>query len=346
MVKLWVALIIMLWSGGAAYGQVTPGTTSSKTLDGNGNKITSAISGADRGLHIVCLSGCTGGGATQDVNVMQLLGVAPSVTNPFPQRLSTGVAFYDARDRNWTLSSGTDSVAVTNAGLSNLDVLLSTRASEVTLATLLTTTAFQARINTLGQKTMANSTPVVLASDQSSISTLATVSNAFLLDATFTNRFPAGSTPADNESNAVTISRLGTFNYVFDGVAWDRWTGAVSQSGTWNIGTVTTVTTVSAVTAITNTVTTQSATVTLSITGQQAVTTTATALPSNAGREVCIKVVSSGTQTVFYGITGVTTSTGQELLPGEKFCAPVGNSSQFFVIAGGAGSTVAFEVYN
>lgn len=64
---------------------------------------------------------------------------------------------------------------------------------------------------------------------------LVDVSDAFLLDATFTGRFPAGSTPADNESNAVTISRLGTYNYIFDGTTWDRWTGAVSQSGTWNI---------------------------------------------------------------------------------------------------------------
>ena len=51
----------------------------------------------------------------------------------------------------------------------DLDVALSTRASEATLATMLTLAGFQARINTLGQKTMANSTPVVLASDQSSI---------------------------------------------------------------------------------------------------------------------------------------------------------------------------------
>lgn len=42
-------------------------------------------------------------------------------------------------------------------------------AAEATLAGVLTTTAFQARINTLGQKTMVNSTPVVLASDQASI---------------------------------------------------------------------------------------------------------------------------------------------------------------------------------
>lgn len=42
-------------------------------------------------------------------------------------------------------------------------------ATEATLATLLTTAAFQARINTLGQKAMAASTPVVFASDQSAL---------------------------------------------------------------------------------------------------------------------------------------------------------------------------------
>ena len=42
-------------------------------------------------------------------------------------------------------------------------------ATETTLASVLTTTAFQARINTLGSKTSANSTPVVIASDQVAI---------------------------------------------------------------------------------------------------------------------------------------------------------------------------------
>ena len=42
-------------------------------------------------------------------------------------------------------------------------------ATEATLATLLTQAGFEARVNTLGQKTMANSTPVVISSDQSAI---------------------------------------------------------------------------------------------------------------------------------------------------------------------------------
>lgn len=73
--------------------------------------------------------------------------------------------------------------------------------------------------------------------------------SALLLDATLTNRFPAGANPADNESNTSSQSRIGAYSFIFDGAAWDRWTGAVTQGGTWNIGTVTTVT---AVTAISN----------------------------------------------------------------------------------------------
>jgi len=67
---------------------------------------------------------------------------------------------------------------------------------------------------------------------------LVDVSDAFLLDATLTARFPAGTNPADNESNAVNVSRIGAFNYIFDGTTWDRWTGAVSQAGTWNINNI------------------------------------------------------------------------------------------------------------
>lgn len=64
----------------------------------------------------------------------------------------------------------TDPTGTTTQPISAATLPLPTgAATETTLAGVLTTTAFQARINTLGQKTAANSTPVVLASDQSSI---------------------------------------------------------------------------------------------------------------------------------------------------------------------------------
>lgn len=62
--------------------------------------------------------------------------------------------------------------------------------------------------------------------------------SALMLDATFTGRTPAGASPADNESNTNTaLSRIGAFNFIWDsgGSNWDRWTGAVTQSGTWNV---------------------------------------------------------------------------------------------------------------
>lgn len=65
-------------------------------------------------------------------------------------------------------------------------------ATEATLGGVLTTSAFQARINTLGQKTMANSTPVTLASDQSAVPISGTItanigtSGSLALDATLT----------------------------------------------------------------------------------------------------------------------------------------------------------------
>lgn len=58
-----------------------------------------------------------------------------------------------------------------NTSLANLDVLLSTRLAEAT---------FTGRINTLGQKASAASTPVVIASDQSSISVSGPLTDAQL----------------------------------------------------------------------------------------------------------------------------------------------------------------------
>ena len=80
-----------------------------------------------------------GGAAISDVNLIEILGVAPSATNPLPGRLSTGVAYYDARDRNWTLSSGTDSVSAVQSGTWNIGTLTS-----ITNPVAVTGTFFQA----------------------------------------------------------------------------------------------------------------------------------------------------------------------------------------------------------
>jgi hypothetical protein len=84
-------------------------------------------------------------------------------------------------------------------------------ATEVTLAGVLTTTAFQARINTLGQKTMANSTPVTLASDQSSVPVTAAQGTAAGLSGYWpvcitdgTNTMPTADTAARSSFHRVT----------------------------------------------------------------------------------------------------------------------------------------------
>jgi hypothetical protein len=56
-------------------------------------------------------------GVVHDVNLIQVLGVAPSAINPVPSRISNGAAFIDPRDRTWTLASPGDSVAATQSGI-------------------------------------------------------------------------------------------------------------------------------------------------------------------------------------------------------------------------------------
>ena len=72
-----------------------------------------------------------------------------------------------------TVSSG--SVSVSGTVTANIGTIAGI-ATEATQATLLADSTFTGRINTLGQKTMANSTPVVLSSDQSSIPVTGSVS--------------------------------------------------------------------------------------------------------------------------------------------------------------------------
>jgi hypothetical protein len=249
------------------------------------------------GLEVNCITGCAGGSSTP--------------TDAFANPTTAGIQqtfnmVYNGA--TWDRLRGTvaggalvnisnASIAVTNAGLTNLDVALSTRASEITLGTRLAEATFTGTFvtGTLDADALANETTTAVhgkcylyngaswdrcrgaiatgllvnisnttvavtqsgawtvaatqsgvwstgrtwtlssGTDSVAVSGTVAVSNAFLLDATFTNRFPAGSTPADNESNAVTISRIGNFNYVFDGVAWDRWTGAVTGSGNFTV---------------------------------------------------------------------------------------------------------------
>jgi hypothetical protein len=79
----------------------------------------------------------------------------------------------------------TDPTGTTTQPVSAASLPLPTgAATETTLAGVLTTTAFQARINTLGQKAATASTPVVLASDQSAIPVVTSSATATRSDVT------------------------------------------------------------------------------------------------------------------------------------------------------------------
>jgi hypothetical protein len=94
------------------------------------------------------------------------------------------------------------------------EATLATRATEATLATRLADATFTGRINTLGQKTMANSTPVVLASDQSFLqSSTATLSNIAASATSVTllasNTIRRGAS-IHNDSNQILYVKFGT----------------------------------------------------------------------------------------------------------------------------------------
>lgn len=111
-------------------------------------------------------------------------------------------------------------------------------ATESTLATLLTTSAFQARINTLGQKTMANSTPVVISSDQSAIP--ASQSGTWNIN----NISGTISLPTGAATEATLVGLSAKFNTLGQKtmansapvvISSDQSAIPASQSGTWNI---------------------------------------------------------------------------------------------------------------
>lgn len=165
--------------------------------------------------------------------------------------------------RTWTLSSTTDSVNVDNfpstfavtqgtspwvvsgtigatqsgtwninniSGTVSLPSGASTSANQTTeIASL---ASIDGKLNSLGQKTMANSVPVVIASDQSAVTvtgTVATSPNVNVHDGAGVSITSTGSSLNTNITNTV----------------------PVSQSGTWNIATVTALTSITNPVAVT-----------------------------------------------------------------------------------------------
>jgi hypothetical protein len=74
---------------------------------------------------------------------------------------------------------------------------------------------------------------------------------------------------------------------------------------------------------------------------QQAVTASAVNLGSNAAKSVCVHALIGNSINIYAGATGVTTSTGMEIPPGQGFCWTVSNTNLIYVIASTTGASVS-----
>jgi len=74
---------------------------------------------------------------------------------------------------------------------------------------------------------------------------------------------------------------------------------------------------------------------------QQAVTASAVALSSNAAHSFCVTALPANTINIYVGPSGVTTSTGFPLQPGQTACWSLSNTNLVYVIAASTGASVA-----
>jgi hypothetical protein len=206
-----------VWKRISLFGLANSQPQAVAIVDGSGNQITS-FGGGTQYVNGVANAGPTGtlslgyDGAnlraikTDNTGQVAVTGTFWQVTQPVSgtfwptlanapssTRLSDGAAFYDARSIRALTSA--DVITVNNSFL--LDA------------------TFTGRINTLGQKTMANSTPVVIASDQSTITVAI-----------------GGVSPlaADN-SGTPSVINVGAYEMYYDGTSFYRTRG--DASGSW-----------------------------------------------------------------------------------------------------------------
>lgn len=152
----------------SATGSAIP-TIASLTAGSDGTNLRSLF--VDTSGRLIVIGGAASGAA---VAGNPILIAGSDGTNARSIRTATdGTVRVDPTGTTTQPVSGT--VAATQSGTWNINNISGTitlptgAATETTLTGVLTTAAFQARINTLGQKTMANSTPIVIASDQTVI---------------------------------------------------------------------------------------------------------------------------------------------------------------------------------
>lgn len=79
---------------------------------------------------------------------------------------------------------------------------------------------------------------------------------------------------------------------------------------------------------------------------QQSVTASAAPLANNGAKSACVQALPANTISVYVGASGVTTSTGFPLGPGQSFCGPVNNTNLIYVVASTTGASVAWILFN
>ncbi len=163
-----------------------------------------AASGDKWALDVNVVSGGGGGGGTLDYGVSSLaLRTAAQIGN------ASGAAAFGAgatstQTLRVVLPTDQSAIPVTQSGSWTVTANLGTIAGVATETTL---AALSAKLNTLGQKTMANSAPVVIASDQSAVP--ASQSGTWnITNISGTVSLPTGAATAANQSTEITSLQL------------------------------------------------------------------------------------------------------------------------------------------
>jgi hypothetical protein len=171
--------------------------------------------------------------------------------------------------------------------------------------------------NANGQATMANSAPVVIASNQSTLATQDAASSATGSAVPAKGIYVAGSNSGTEVG--LKVDSLGDLDMNLE---------SAIPAGSNVIGGVTTQPTGFAASPLGN---------------QVAVTATAANLGSNSVHGVCITALISNTIPVYVGGSGVTTSTGWPMNAGDFYCWQVNNTNLLYVIASTTGASVAWS---
>lgn len=277
-------------------------------------------------LHTICDSGCGSPAATADgtafsfgtTNVTPIAFVVDDVASTTVTENSYGAArmtgsrilYQDlsksaSNTNSFKVDFGGSGQPITNA---NLDVALSTRLKPADTLTAVTT------VGTITNVVHVDDNAGSLTVDGAVTANAGTNLNtsALTLDATVTNRFPAAANPANGETNTANVSRLGSYNFVYNGSTWDRWTGAVTLAST----------------TVTGTVATAEVAPTTLLNGKTTVTTAGTRVvlaSSTTAKSVTIKALIANTGSIYVGSATVSSANGYVLLPGDSVSVSIAN---------------------